>query len=129
MLGGGNPVGGSNPSGIGSSLNYIGKHAFATSGLIVSSTDTVLLDFTTASGSYVVATFEPVYGTDSGDNATFEVKVDDQVVYRIFLTAASTTSVNVGPSILLPPQSRIVVTGSVANNRELGAVIVGEVYA
>ena len=29
MLGGGNPVGSSNPAGVGSSINYVGKHAYA----------------------------------------------------------------------------------------------------
>ena len=38
MLGGGNTVSGSNPSGTGSSISYIGNHAYAHSGLIGSAT-------------------------------------------------------------------------------------------
>ena len=34
MLGGGNPIGGANPAGVGSTLNYIGNHAYGASGSI-----------------------------------------------------------------------------------------------
>ena len=63
MLGGGNPVvGGSNPSGTGSSINYIGEHAYAYSGEITSGSGTTktLLNFITASNSYIVGTIHLV---------------------------------------------------------------------
>jgi hypothetical protein len=47
MLGGGNPVGGTNPAGIGQTLNYVGDRVFAYSGLVSIATDTVCLSFTT----------------------------------------------------------------------------------
>ena len=50
MLGGGNPVGGSHKTCIGSSINYIGKHAYASSGIItVDNNETNLLKFAVAS--------------------------------------------------------------------------------
>ena len=52
MLGGGNPVGGQNPAGIGSSLNYIGKHAYLYTGAVnINNVETNLAEFDTAGNS------------------------------------------------------------------------------
>ena len=49
MLGGSNPVSSANPAGIGTSLNYLGKHAYATSGQFADTqTQATMLKFTTA---------------------------------------------------------------------------------
>ena len=59
MLSGGNPTGGANPSGTGSSINYIGNHCYANSGPVTvedaNTGNTTLIDFTTGN-AYIVAT-------------------------------------------------------------------------
>ena len=129
--GGAGNIAGSNPSGAGTGLNYIGvdpSHAYAFSGLIVSATDTVLLDFTTATNSYIVATFTPIYAVDAGDNAEWEIEINGEIVYVLYSTSATISSLTQDITILLPPASRIRVLGSVGNNRVLGAMLTGRVY-
>jgi len=127
--GAGNVAGGANPSGTGSSLNYIGDHAYAFSGLItVQAADTVLLNFTTAN-SYIVATFTPIYAVDAGDNAEWEIEINGEIVYVLFATSATISTLTQDITIILPAFSKIRVLGSVGNDRILGAMITGRVYA
>jgi len=102
------------------------KYAFAYSGLITSSSDTVLLDFTTLD-NYMVAKFTPVYATDAGDNAEFEIEINGQIVYVVFITAA-TQYPPWETNIIFPPNSTIKVLGSVGNDRVLGAMITAKVF-
>ena len=56
ISGAGNPVGGSNPAGTGTGLNYIGNHAYGYSGIVNSASqdeNVTLMSFTTGS-HYVV---------------------------------------------------------------------------
>ena len=56
--GAGNVAGGANPSGTGTSLNYIGNHAYANSGVIQTETSAAPhLNFTTG-GEYIVGELE-----------------------------------------------------------------------
>ena len=62
--GGGAPnVAGSNPAGTGTGLNYVGDHAYVSSGLIDSgtTTETTMVEFTTASESYIVGYFHLLF--------------------------------------------------------------------
>jgi hypothetical protein len=72
LVGGGgapNVSGGANPAGTGTSLNYIGKHAYAFSGLFVCSSNAqTVLKFTTGA-EYLVGEFQVNAGYDD-DNAT-----------------------------------------------------------
>ena len=72
MLGGGNPVSG-NPTGTGTSLNYIGNHAYAYSGLIgIDDGAPVMLEFTTGN-SYLTATFD--YGNSTQVAMIFNLRL------------------------------------------------------
>ena len=72
MLGGGNPVSGSNPAGTGSSLNYIGKHAYGYSGVIaVNNVEKTLLQFSTGN-LYIVAKVQ--FNTGGSANKDFLYK-------------------------------------------------------
>ena len=58
MLGGGNPVGSTNPTGVGTSVNYIGKHVYANSGAVgVTDNETTLIDTTTAAAKVLAKGF------------------------------------------------------------------------
>jgi len=109
-------------------LSTLGDHAYAFSGLItVTGDDTVLLDFMTSS-RYIVTTFIPVYATDAGDNAEWEIEINGEIVYVLFATAATISALTQDVRIIFPPNSRIRVLGSVGNDRVLGAIISGRVY-
>ena len=115
-------------SSTGTTLNYIGDHAYAFSGLItVTADNTVLLDFSTAN-SYIVATFTPIYAVDAGDNAEWEIEINGEIVYVMFATSATISALTQDISIILPAFSKVRVLGSVGNDRVLGAMITGKVY-
>ena len=87
MLGGGNPVGGQNPVGVGSVLNYIGNFAYAYSGSVsVSSTDfnnpDILLSFTTGreSLSRVNLSFG---GEETTDDTIYYVRLNNELVLEL----------------------------------------------
>jgi len=127
--GGSSNVAGGNPTGTGTGLTYIGKHAYAYSGLItVPGDDTVLLNFATAN-SYIVAKFTPIYATDAGDNAQWEVEINGEIVYSLYASAATQAALNNEITIILPSFSKVRVLAGINNDRLLGAMITGRVYA
>jgi len=139
LIGGGGAgnVAGGNPSGIGTSLNYIGDHAYAYSGGIdVDENVTSLLKFTTG-GLYVKGRFQPQYFVANAGQATedyrFTVKFDNQEV-SVTLIAEGTDRdafYNV-VDLIIPPFTTVEVTAqnvTDTNSRAVGAIITGRVYA
>ena len=134
--GGAGNVSGGNPSGTGTSINYVGNHAYAYSGVIeVSNSLVTLLDFSVGN-SYIMAKFQPFYNdADQGDNVAFEIKVDSELIYSIELAGATTANTHRGDPnpipILIPPYGRITVQGknsTDSDTRNIGIVITGRVY-
>ena len=81
--GGAGNVGGGAPVGVGSSINYIGNHAYAFSGQVTSGTGTTItmLDFTTASNSYITANIQFGFaGSRSNDDERVEIYADGALV-------------------------------------------------
>ena len=112
MLGGGNPVSG-NPTGTGTSLNYIGNHAYAYSGLIgIDDGAPVMLEFTTGN-SYLTATFDYGNSTTSGDDIQFKINLNGETI-MVTHTRGPVNSSNAGlqPVLIIPPFSTIQVTGT-----------------
>jgi len=113
MLGGGNPVvGGSNPSGTGSSINYIGNHAYAYSGEITSGSGTTktLLNFITASNSYIVGTIQFGFGGNRlNDDERVELLIDGQITASmVFNNNYERAELN-DFQVILPPESNVLV--------------------
>jgi hypothetical protein len=110
--GGAGNVTGSNPAGTGSSINYIGDHAYAFSGEGTSGSGTTitLLDFSTASGSYIVGTIQFGFGgVKSNDDERAEIYVDSQLVAaNIYNNNYERSELN-SFRVILPPSSRITV--------------------
>ena len=132
MLGGGNPITGSNPTGTGSTLNYVGNHAYAHSGAIaVNNSDVVLLEFDVAANQYIVAKITVGSKAGTGDDLSYSVFVDGELVYGAYDALVNMNTQN-ALNILLPPQSKIRVEGrnlGSASGREMECVVVGRVYA
>ena len=139
MISGGNPAGGSNPSGTGNSINYVGNHAYANSGFFTAADTTNGLDvlaFTTGN-SYIVgkltfngyaAISEPTYGTDGA----CEIKFNDEVVATLKNgTASEVMPTNTIIDIIIPPFTKVVVRLEAdGTNATVGAtvMITGRVY-
>ena len=136
MLGGGNPVGSSNPTGIGQGLNFIGKHVYAYSGEIaVSNSFTNLLKFRLGQ-SYVKVQFNRIYMEDEADSRdyTWRVKVNGQIVYQTLMYSnAGNAGQGIGPGIpmIFAPFDEVIVEAKNVENSEsnnIGAMFVGEHY-
>jgi len=133
--GGAGNVAGGNPSGVGASLNYVGNHVYAVSGIVDSdgTAELTLLEFSTPSSSYIIAKVQYAMSTTADIDYICALYFDNQIVMQLnqrASTAASSTEVN--PSvidIMLPPETSIKVTmTSGSGGRAFSSVIVGRVY-
>jgi hypothetical protein len=132
MLGGGNPVSGSNPSGIGQTISYIGNHAYATSGEVTDSSSgsaaTTLLKFSTGN-SYIVATIN-VITTHEGSAAIFlNAIMDGQNVFTGKTDDEPNLYMAMPLNILIPPYTNFELKYGSSTNTTMTAVLVGDVYA
>jgi len=134
MLGGGNPVGSSNPAGVGSSINYVGKHAYAYSGPInidQTSDGITMLQFSSGN-QYILGTTIMGRNDFSGDDIVYRIEFDGQLV-GVFGTSnynLGTTNTNI--DILIPPNTNVRISArniSADTDRECFALLTGEVYA
>ena len=132
MLGGGNPVGGQNPSGIGTSLNYIGKHAYAYSGSIAADNSvTTTLKFETGA-EYIVAVFQAQYYSDNNDVYQHELTFNSESVVGFEFNGSNNADGAIQRSIIIPPFTKVLATAKNTTNSttdNVGATITGEVYA
>ena len=95
MLGGGNPVSGANPAGTGQNLNYIGKHAYAFSGVVTDNSSgsaaTTVLKFTTGN-AYIVAKLT-VTNDESGNAPIYlEAFTNGEKIIRAVSDSSSTAA-------------------------------------
>ena len=138
MLGGGNPVGGANPTGIGKTINYIGEHAYAYSGeVIVNNGIETMLEFETGN-AYIMAKFS--YGVDrnavlgADKEIGFTISMDSQKVMQIVTYLNRSYSVldfDNNYSVLIPPYTKVKIESETfeADNIPTFAMLTGRVYA
>ena len=135
--GGAGNVAGSNPSGTGTSLNYIRvqnkSFAYAYSGAI--NTDNVaktLLDFTTGT-EVIVGTFRPCYMVETDKNFSWSIKMNDELsAFMVFASANPNGSVQNEINLVIPPFTHVVITAVNAEDtaaKDVGCLLTGEVYA
>jgi len=135
MLGGGNPVGSTNPAGTGSSINYIGKHAYAYSGSVgVDNTVRTMLDFTTAANTYILGRIAFFSDVINNDDYQLVIKIDGEAVMqqKVPQTYQTTATGYIPVEVIIAPQSRVEVT--LANvtdttSSDWTVTMVGEQYA
>ena len=129
--GGAGNVAGSNPAGVGTSFNTIGDHGYAYSGNIdIDNNVTTMLDFSTGN-YYVIATYQPGYVQKTGDDYDFQLTFDDQAICGIHQEVLHQTPLT-PIQLLIPPYTRVVVTGQNTTDTSTNGVfvnIVGRVYA
>jgi len=132
MLGGGNPVSGNNPAGTGSSINYVGKHAYANSGAITveNSADagTTLLQFTLGN-SYIVADIHIFNNQASALDDFIHVIIDGELIVKARYQNANELHQDQPLRVLIPPYSNFSVKASTSGaTPEFTAVLTGRVY-
>ena len=131
ILGGAGNVAGSNPAGTGSSLNYIGNHAYAYSGAIAfDSNETTALLFDVGN-IYVKSVLHIAYAGTSSDDMTAKLYLDDQLVWDAqFTSGTSTVTGDTMPlDFIIPSYTKVKLTfASDAGSRTAYAVLKGRVY-
>jgi len=133
MLGGGNPVGGANPAGTGSVINYLGNHAYVHSGIVaVQTSETVMAKFETQN-AYIDAIIQFHYALNSSsDDAEYIIKINNETVVKYYATHSATDSTPDNEIyLILPPYSKIEFTSTMQGGsaRDNTVTMRGRVYA
>ena len=139
LIGGGGAgnVGGGNPSGTGTTLNYIGDHAYAYSGTFEATASLqTMLEFTTGS-VYLYGQLQcngSIKTTDIGGGAltAFQISADGQVISLLKITgSAETAPYDATQELILPPYTKIKVeciSSGTASGFLSTSTFVGRVY-
>ena len=135
MLGGGNPVGGSNPAGVGTGINYVRTEnktfAFVYSGeVLVDQSTPKLLSFTTGSETIMGKVQFNYYDTAGDNDIQWTLNINGELVQSAYQNQAYTPFFN-EIYIVIPPYSIVTFTGfNVSSNtgRKCAASITGEVF-
>jgi hypothetical protein len=136
LIGGGGAgnVAGGNPTGIGTSINYIGNHAYGYSGSIdVNNTETTLLEFSTGQ-QYMISKIQFNYVSPDSDNIQYRVYINNEVVQTFQSDHANLTHVFPDSvlNILIANESRVKLTAqnvTSSSNRPQIVSLVGRIYA
>jgi hypothetical protein len=138
LAGAGNPVGGSNPSGISKGLNYVGNHAYAYSGQIqTSDSPKTHLEFFTGP-SYLIGTLDclgAVKADDigSGTIAVFLLTLNDEEISTIKVDSeVEDQPSNSTIRIFIPPYTKVKITVDSLSSTagfKTSCNITGRVYA
>ena len=131
--GGGAPnVAGANPAGVGSSINYVGNHAYATNKVTDAGSgaaSSTVFDFTTGN-SYIISTVS--WGTDAtgGQNNFVNIQINSEDVFDIVYDSGQIHTIADQPlKILIPPNSRFTFKWGIASvTKAMSVVLVGRVY-
>jgi hypothetical protein len=130
--GGGSPnVAGSNPAGTGTSLNYIGDHAYAYSGLVTNggtgSASTTMLVFTTGT-SYFVGEINFIDGEQGGTNRFLDILFDGQSIFKGSWDDAPKQNANPLTSLIIPPYTNVEVKFGLGTTATATCTVTGRVY-
>jgi hypothetical protein len=133
--GGAGNVAGSNPSGIGTSINYVrtvdGTFAYAYSGVVTANgSDTTAMEFTTGNET-IVGVCYPTLNTDAiGANfLSFQIKFNSEIIVIYKERRDLGSQIETPFDIIIPPYTHVeVVFPNNAQDADLTAVITGRVY-
>jgi len=122
-----------NPSGTGTSLNYIGNHCYAYSGVVgVNDTEKALLKFSTGN-EYIRAIIQFNGGAaGGGDNYIYRVKYDSQIVQEYVTNSNTDDAPNQKLNLIIPPFTNVECTAVNASDNSSNDQIVslsGRTYA
>jgi hypothetical protein len=132
MLGGGNPVGGANPAGVGQALNYIGKLVYAYSGDVTLPGDlaneATMLQFETGPE---LMRGNITWGSDTvgGNDTRINVSLNSERIFICRYAAGDDESNDQPLDVIIPPYSKVLVTmaGEVSVTATL--LFTGELHA
>jgi len=127
--GAGNVAGGSNPSGTGTGLNYIGDRVYAYSGIIgaTSSGNTYLL-FTTGN-QYIVGGIICNYAENQSTDVTYQINFDGQVIQKWLSLGPGPDTSQFPVALVIPPYTKVeVIITAVSGDIDQTVTLTGRVY-
>ena len=132
--GAGNVAGGANPSGTGSTLNYIGNHVYGISGIVgVNNSEVSLMEFTTSGDAYLKVDIQIMNGSGSNDDMRYKVLLNNEIVGSWYYTSASNIPEPANPyKLIIPAGSKVKIIAEniqSSSDRDHTATITGRVYA
>jgi hypothetical protein len=133
MLGGGNPVGGNNPGGIGQTLHYVGNFAYGYSGTVsVNNNETSLLKFSTGA-TVITAEVLMNYAEDAAftEDYVFKIKVDGDIIMMFLYDGAKLDNPPQPIPLIVAPFAEVEVTAiniTNTNARTVAAMVTGKVH-
>jgi hypothetical protein len=133
-LGGFNAVPSGNPTGTGSNINYVGKHAYMYSGVVaVPNSETKLLEASVAANQYIVAKLQIFNGSVSNDDFVYKVKINDEIIlqYTIGQTNTNLYTSDEPIELVIVGGSKLTITAEnqAVSARDHTATLTGVVYA
>jgi hypothetical protein len=132
--GGFNAVPSGNPTGTGSNINYVGKHAYMYSGVVaVPNSETKLLEASVAANQYIVAKLQIFNGSVSNDDFVYKVKINDEIIlqYTIGQTNTNLYTSDEPIELVIVGGSKLTITAEnqAVSARDHTATLTGVVYA
>jgi len=131
--GGAGNIAGGNPAGTGTSLNYIGNHAYAYSGNFSSTgtDDTTYLEFDLALNQYIVGSFEFMYDETSNVDIAFDILFNNESIASFIIGNAGSSGTGLQPAVVnvvIPGGTKVKATCK-GNSSKFTVGFVGRVYA
>jgi len=134
LIGGGGAgnVAGGNPSGTGTSLNYVGDFAYLHTGIVdATDTETILADFTTGT-NMIDASIQFHYAAAATDDFAYRIKINSEEVVKYFVGGGTVDTFINDVILILAPYSSVQITAeNVSSSSGVGqcATLRGRVYA
>jgi hypothetical protein len=124
-------LGSSNPAGIGSSLNFVGTHAYAYSGPITDNAsgaaNTTVLEFFVPANTYVVAKVNWISSTSGNAARYIDIEQNGQSIYKGRYDDVPTIN---GPiTLLFEPQSKYTFKWGSSSTEDVTITVAGRAYA
>jgi len=114
-------------------IRYVGEFAYAYSGPIAcNNVETILIETLTGSG-IIVGSFQPDYAESVvySEDLLFQVYMNEIVIYKTTLSAATSYTPTEEIEIILPPLTQFKITGTNTtntSNRKGAIIFTGRVY-
>jgi len=132
--GAGNIAGGANPTGTGSSLNYIDDFVYAYSGYVsVNNSETSVLKFTTGSALITADIILNYAGTNQAfsEDYAWKVKMNDEIIMGLVMEGAKLESPPQYFPFIIPPYTEMDFTAANITDtdaRNMSVLLSGRVY-
>jgi len=130
--GGAGNTAGSNPTGTGTSLNYIGDHCYAYSGSIAptggGSADTTALLFTTGNSYAMVEVNWTCISTSATADQYFQILFNNEVIFNSIAEDDESATGQSPLTLLIPSYTKVEIKVGIPSSDPFTVLVAGRVY-